>query len=1661
MARNRKSSGFTAIRIEGGILPPEFLAVIAGGQAKHQAGADYGLTRSLSLKDELARYWRIAGDLYTAYADRRDRADINRVKVGVDDWLAPFLKEVLGFDDLATVRPVTLGDRTFPITHWAFGGAVPVLLTTREYDLDRADPRFGEEGRRRAPHGLMQELLNATDDALWGIVANGAKLRLLRDNPSLTRPAYIEADLDLIFAEQLYPDFAAFWLLAHASRLKPVDGKSSKAVLERWRAEAHETGERALDHLREGVTEALRQLGNGFLQHPANDDLRDALADGRLSAEGYFQELLRLVYRLLFLFTAEERNLLHGPTASDEQRAIYAEGYSLARLRERALKRRHYDRHHDLWLGLGILFRALAEGESRLGLPALGGLFAPEQCHNLMTARIANERLLEAIHALAFFRTPTGLVRVNYRDMGTEELGSVYESLLELHPAIDVHGSPWTFSLMGDANSAKAKGSQRKLTGSYYTPAELVHELIKSALEPVMAQAVKANPADPRRALLDLKILDPACGSGHFLLAAARRLAADIARIEAGADSPDEIIRQHALREVVQHCIYGIDRNPLAVELCRTALWIETIEPGKPLGFLDHHLRVGDALLGVLDPAILDHGLPDEAFAVLTGDDKPVAAALKKRNKQERESWQRVLATGDLFHAEHQAERSAEVERMEDDDLTAVAAKQRIWAKMQAEAAQSRLARLADLYVGAFLLPKSAEYQDRLPSSRHLWAVAHDQAEPSLAAVEAATRSACRVARVLHWWLAFPQVAAKGGFDVMLGNPPWERIKLQEEEFFATRSPLVAEAPNKAERARRIELLRQGLLLHTLRPDKEAAAGLTPPNRAEIALFEQFITARRGAEAASLFAHESGRFPLTGVGDVNTYALFAETFLQATAPHGRAGFIVPTGIATDDSTKAFFGHIASQGRLASLFDFENREAVFPAIDSRIKFSLLTLGAAPEATFVCFATRVEQLHDARRRFTLTPDDFSLINPNTRTCPVFRSARDAELTKKLYRAAPVLLREAVVDDQGEVVEPEENPWGISFQRMLDMSNDSHLFAPAGPGEPPRLPLYEAKMIHQFDHRWATYVPSGDAAGEASTQDVTDGQKADPGYTVTPRYWVDAREVLARIARVPSRVARAWLALHAALAAPGEEPPSFAGQDRPTEEGAQADLLLALAQWVAGALFHRHAGDALLTAGGPPAGMQRALHATESELQDDFPRLMAALRGEGLTTRKMFADFPKWARQHQDAPLTDTDLAELAQALRGSTPTLLELLDHWMDQRRPRWLMGWRGITNATNERTVIASVVPRVGVGNSLPLMLFRSDAASSLLAALLGNLCSITLDFVARHKIGGTNLNYFIYKQLPVLPPAHYTPVDLAFIVPRVLELTYTAHDLKPWADDLAAFDPRPVSERGRPFAWDPARRARLRAELDAYYARLYGLTRDELRYILDPADVMGPDYPSETFRVLKEGELRTFSEYRTRRLVLEAWDRIERGELAAPSPAIRIAAVRTEPVDISTLPDGTWARPMQDQRAETGAQLAAILKAMEGPLPAREVRLAVLLALEPRLLLPYLDEEETANWRRLIGAEADPLPPGTSSFIARVDAAWGAAVRNLRANGHLVEDREAKTWAPGRELDRFATSGWPDGRARMVMAVLERHIADTITAALPTELRDWVDAAAA
>ncbi|OKY73989.1 MAG: restriction endonuclease [Desulfobulbaceae bacterium DB1] len=1438
---------FDTMLLEGALFVPDLLEKCVRGEHTGQRESDYHTPKGLKLHDEYGRAFQIALAQWQAFAPALSRQDIDQA-AATRTFAFEFLRDALGYADLHEAGVIEISGRGYPVTLLACG-QVPVVVAPCTLSLDDPDSRFavaGSGSRRKSAFRLAQEFLNASVESTWALVTNGRELRLLRDAATLTRPSFLEFDLATILGAARYPDFAALWRILHSSRVGEPGRPGYSCIWEAWREEGRGQGTRVREGLRHGVTQALIALGEGFISHPANDSLRRALDEGALSTDSYFQELLRLVYRCLFLFTLEERELLHpggdrpdggsvagardGTGATDRPtgrpeahtaRTLYAEGYAVRRLRNRALRRTGFDGHDDLWQGLRIVFRSLYHGEPRLALPALGGLFAPEQCPMLDQGMLTNRALLTAMYHLRWATIDGALSPVDYRNMGPEELGSVYESLLELVPSVDLASRG--FGFVGLTEEGNTFGNDRKKSGSYYTPDSLVQELIKSALDPVIEARLAARPDNPTEALLAISVIDPACGSGHFLLAAARRLAEKLTEFRAvdGAVKSEDF--RHALREVIAHCIYGVDKNPMALELARTALWLEGYEPGRPLSFLDHHLVCGDALLGLTDVKQLAAGIADAAFKPLSGDDKALCRTLAQANRTGRRLLEkRQRGVSGLF-AEQGGEdilrQLTALENMPDGIPAEVEAKKAAYGAFMQQARDSRLAHAADLLIGAFLAPKNDEQAlATTPTNENLLVeLFGGQGDPAHEIRLAMARQLCSEARVLHWPLAFAHLA-QGGFDCVLANPPWERIKLQEEEFFATRHPEVAKAKNKAERGQRIQWLSQGMLNYHLYPelsrdDKECEA--------EQRLFAAFIRARRTAEAASIYAHlkgdEGGRFPLTGVGDVNTYALFAETISQISARDGRAGFIVPTGIATDDSTKAYFAHIAQISRLVSLFDFENREGLFPAVDSRMKFCLLTLGDSAKARFSFFLTATAQLADERRGFTLSPEDFRRINPNTRTCPVFRSRMDAELTRKIYNGVPVLIREA--GDDG----PEENPWGISFMRMLDMSNDSHLFADHDGDR--HLPLYEAKMIHQFDHRWASYQlpsPSGRGAGGEglSAGDVALVDKENPAFMVQPRYWVEKRQVLARLANVPHAMAQAYA----------------------DDDGEK--LLAALANW----LVACHREIVTLT--------------TAARLHENLLALAGPLFAALPQNPRDWLDERTQTEARNHPALTGEEL----RALRHGQD-LQQAADTLMDGRSPRWLMGWRDICRATDERTVIASVLPRVGVGNNFPLMLFDQPILTNNYAALLGNLSALAFDFVARHKVGGTHLNYFIYKQLPVLPPDTYTETDLAFIVPRVLELTYTSHDMQPWAEDLGYSGP--------PFAFEPDRRAQLRAELDAYYGRLYNLTRDELRYILDPADVMGLDYPSETFRVLKKNEERQFCEYRTRRLVLAAWDSLE------------------------------------------------------------------------------------------------------------------------------------------------------------------------------------------
>ena len=1326
--RNRNT--FTTIHTEGALLPVDLLQRISEND-KNLEGLNpesYHLAPGEKLNEAINRSWNRLSGLWGAFQAARGRLGSTDAGTTLtrERWLLPLFQE-LGFGRLSTSKAVEIEGKSYPISHrWL---NVPLHLVGCGIELDKRTP--GAAGAARtSPHSLMQEYLNRSDDVQWGVISNGLGLRILRDNATLTRQAYIEFDLESMFDGEIYSDFVLLWLICHQSRFETTE-KQTECLLEKWSKSAQESGTRALDDLRRGVEEAIVSFGQGFLQHPLNGELRNRLKNGDLSAQDYYRQLLRLVYRLIFLFAAEDRDLLLLPGAAAETRQRFQNYYSTTRLRALAQRQRG-SRHHDRYEALRLVMTLLGSdlGCPELAIPALGGfLFDAHSTADLNGAKLDNQVLLSAVRSLAFITEGNTRRAVDYRNLGPEELGSVYESLLELHPLLNTDAG--TFQL------TSAAGNERKTTGSYYTPSSLIQVLLDSALDPVIQDRLKGkqDAAQLEQALLDLKVCDPACGSGHFLIAAAHRIAGWLAEVRAGENEPSPNETRRALRDVIRHCIYGVDINPMAVELCKVNLWLESLEPGKPLSFLDAHIKCGNSLVGVGPKVDLNElDVPDEAFTPVTGDHKPTATLLKKRNKQERAGQESLFVTvintrDDLD--KWLAERTRALEDMPEDSAAEVSAKAEAYQQVNESAHYRKQKQIADLWTAAFF------WKIEEPRNNSLEIVAPTNGQLRRLRTSGQTQSGvldqvekiCQSEGFFHWPIEFADIAAKSGFDCIIGNPPWERIKLQEEEFFAARDPEIANASNKATRQQLIDRL-------------------TKLNPTLAAIFE---SAKHAAECTSKFVRETKRYPLTAIGDVNTYALFAELAKNLMNISGQAGIILPTGIVTDDSTKEFFGNLIENGHLSRVIGFENESFIFPAVHHSTKFCCLIIKGHSDkekpVTFMFYCRSFEQIRDEIRYFQLLPYEIAQINPNTKTCPIFRTSIDAKLTRKIYQRVPVLINE----------QTGKNPWRVKFQAMFHMSNDSGLFITEP--RPGFARLYEAKMFSHFDHRYGTYEGATQAnLNLGNLPQTNQEQKIDPNFASYPKYWVPFENVIEKLG--------------------------------------------------------------------------------------DYQR---------------------------------------------------------------KWFIVFRGITSSISERTSIFTILPIVGVGNSAPLILSSIEDAS-ILACLLGNLNSIIFDYIARQKIAGVNMNFFFVKQLQALLPNDYNLSDKKFIIPRVLELVYTAYDMKPFAED--------IGYKSEPFRWDDNRRSLLRAELDAYYAKLYGLNRDELRYILDPQDVYGPDFPGETFRVLKDKEIRQYGEYRTRRLVLEAWDRMEGVEVgnsngyqaqgaavpakqetvsvAQPRPESRPAAVQTQ-----------------------------------------------------------------------------------------------------------------------------------------------------------------------
>lgn len=1331
------------IKSEGSLIPSDLLETIYTGDAPGQKAVDFGIHGKVRLIDEIASCWSDAKAYWEAF-----QHGINRVKDGEsgatvtrEQWILPLLR-TLGFDGISFSRSaIDVGGRSYAISH-RLGDEqypLPIHIEGARFELDKRPPTGVP---RISPHALVQEYLNRTD-ALWGIVTNGKQLRILRDSVRLSRPSYLEFNLREMMEGEHFTDFQLFYRIVHRTRFPRETEKAHDCLLEEYYQSGIESGGRVRERLRDGVEEALRIFGNGFLEHPRNSYLLELIRNGKLSPTDYYRQLLRLIYRFLFLMVSEERKLVGPDPKNDKLYKLYTQNFSVNRLRdkvEHALAPK--ERYWDLWEGVKQTFMLYSDKSAGdlMGVDVLNGdLFGTTAIPELEKASLYNRDFLHAFAHLSLFKEDKSIRRINYGYLDVEELGSVYESLLDYHPVFSNKEDKPKFELVF--------GTERKSTGSYYTRPELVQELIKSALAPVIEDRLESaqTKKDKEKAILSIKVCDPASGSGHFLLAAARRIGNELAKVRSGEEQPTPTEFKQAVRDVIQHCIYGVDINPLAVDLCKVALWLEGHNRGYPLTFLDHRMKCGNSLVGVDTLDRLLEGIPSEAFNPVTGDDKEVSKKIKARNRLELKTWesgQLPLIKNideefkkDLRSFAYEVQRvDSIVERGADD----VGKKQQEYERLRGGSKWLKDWTAANIWTSAFFYPLTDEDEPALPTQDKLISYL---AQPDSAHAELVSKAntLSRMHRFFHWSLELPDVFEAGGFDVVLGNPPWDVLQANEQEYFESHSKIIAELSG----AKRKQIIKD---LERLNPE----------------LFTEWKDYNSNIEMQGIFFKESGRNPYLH-GKINYYPLFAELGRSLINSNGYMGMVLPTSVATDDSNKFLFADIVENKKLKSIYDFENREKLFADVDSRYKFSLVTISGkqVESSRFAFFLTNTDQIDEEMRNFTLSSNDIELINPNTRTVPIFRTKFDANLTKIIYNKFSVLINELTG----------ENPWRISFkQGLFNMTSDSHLFRTKEElvnegallqgnrfikDNQTWLPLYEAKMMWQYDHRFGSYQ---DVDSRTSTQlpTPTEIQYQNPCYVVQPWYWVINQEITLKL--------------------------------------------------------------------------------------------------------------EKWEK---------------------------------------KWLFGVRDIARATDERTGIFSLVPNVGVGARITLLILSNDVSVLKFSCLIGCVNSLIFDYIVRQKVGGINIAFFIIKQLPIPSQDIFDELELTQIVPRTLELAYTAWDMKSYADDVwrdsdnklrqaiqmqweenklstGEHDWNPpewteIADGGiplTPFKWDEGRRALLRAELDAYYAKLYGLNRDELRYILDPQDVYGTDFPGETFRVLKEKEIRQYGEYRTRRLVLEAWDRL-------------------------------------------------------------------------------------------------------------------------------------------------------------------------------------------
>lgn len=1418
---------YPGIRIEGAILSPDMLDRLDDTQG--QRPVDFGFDSSVKVKDEIARAWADAQDYWRIFDRKLGSLKTNSPATTEtrNNWIVPLLG-LLGYQLEYQSRSVELNGKVYPISHRAInrGNAVIHIIGCGEpAGLDRKPERAA---LRMSAHALLQEYLNLTDQ-VYGIVTNGRMLRLLRDSSRLVKLTYLEFDLDRIFSDGLFADFAIMFRLLHASRLPLSHETTAESIIERYHQDSLDFGERIRDGLSVAVKNAILDFANGFLEHPDNEVLRNAITAGKLKPDAYYQHLLRLIYRLLFLLVIEERNLVYPLSPSASKRELYYRYYSLQRLRRLSEKRYLADRRRkDLWLALLACFRLFEGGGPghKLGLaPLAGDLFGTEAIGLINSCTLGNDILLECLRSLGLYENPDTrqLIRVNYAALNVEEFGSVYEGLLEYEPVFSTDDGRITFAFTA--------GGQRAATGSHYTPDDLVQPLLKHSIDHLIAGKLKEP--DPEKALLSLRVADISCGSGHILLAAARRIATELAVVRTGEEQPSPVAFRSAIRDVIRECIYGVDLNPLAVELCKVALWLEAHSPGEPLNFLDHHIKCGNAIVGFARREEMERGVPEEAFVTIPGDDKDVVAALRKRNKNERiavKQFSLNLSPKIQKQLDEVIRRLREISGLPERNPGEIEVKKRRYFDFTRSSDALLLKQIACIPIAQFYLPKTEENRNKLITDEQFRLYLSGHLPPQGQAAAAAWALADRK-RFFHWFLEFPEIIEGGGFDCILGNPPY--------------------------------------------------------------LGGQALS---GTYGHSFCQYVKWEFSPAGLSDLVIY--FVRRIYSLLRSDGFTAFITTNSIKDGDVRKDGLEQVLAQG-------------------GTINFAVRGIKWPGRANLV---VALVSLHKGGWRGKCFLDG--------RDVPVISAHFEDNL------------------DTGEPKSLEENADRI-YQGSITLG-DGFLLSNAEAGAM----ILRDPGLHEVIYP----ITNG--------QEVNNQPEQAPGRQVI-NFFDWPMEKAAMFEEAFQRVELLVKPIRA-------KDNRALYRDRWWQYAEPRRKLIRSLQRI-NVCFVAAATTKYLNFSAFPTDyvFTHALFIFTTDRWDLYTMVQSTLH-------------EVWARKYSGALETrlrysPSDCFETFPFPEGlwqtANPALAEIGERYHEHRRALMRRLWLGLTDIYNLFHTRDLTLARIAKASGKPE---EADSGHQGILELRRLHREMDLAILSAYGWGDIDLGHY-FKEVETLPENDRVRYTISLGARKEVLRRLLALNHQRVAEQVAA----PVAKKGM----------------------------------------------KKTKSSLPSG-----------------------GLFPQPSPSF---------IDgLNQLPNLDWQRIRTNPEADAGVMLVAILKAIDGARPIREIRLAFLLAMVPGMLTAGLPSEEAAHWLRLVGPEANQVAANVHSFPT-AERFWGDAVRHLRGTGRLIEDLSARTWAPGPGLDKLPTDGWWDGRARMVLEVMNRRtLSDEIVRRLPEVERGWIDAEA-